>query len=174
MAIYEYEGMVPVIAAGTFVHEHATVIGNVTIGAGCYIAASAVLRGDWGKVTVGEKSNIQDGCLLHTLPGEEVFLGPECHIAHGAIVHGARLARHVVVGMNAVILDFAELADNCVVGSNSLVPARMKIDAATLVAGVPAKVKRELSEAELQQWMAATRFYQELAPKCLSSLRRVS
>lgn len=173
MPTYEYQSKRPNIAGDAFVHDQAVLIGDVEVGSGCYIAACCVLRGDFGRIVVGPGSNIQDGCVVHSFPDETALLGPGSHIAHGAIVHGGKLGRHAVVGMNAVVLDFAELGDDCVIGSGAVVPARTKVPPRTLMTGIPAKPVRELKPDELEKWMAATRAYQELARTSLATLKRL-
>lgn len=173
MPLYEFQGKRPVVADDAFVHDQAVLIGDVEIGSGCYIAACSVLRGDFGRIVVGAGSNVQDGCVVHSFPGETVVLGPDSHIAHGAILHGGKLGRHAVIGMNAVVLDFAELGDDCVIGSGAVVPAHSKVPPRTLMVGIPAKPVRELKAEELAKWMGATRAYQELARSSLATLRRI-
>lgn len=167
MSFYSFEGRRPSVARSAFVHPAAIVIGDVEIGAGCLIAAGAVLRADWGRITVGAGSNIQDNCVVHSFPDEAAVIGPEAHIGHGAIIHGATLGHHVVVGMNSVIHDGAHLGDDSVVGSASVVLGGTRIPPASLVMGVPAKVIRELDDRERVRWMEATRAYQRLTERYL-------
>ncbi|MBM3511375.1 MAG: hypothetical protein FJX61_14740 [Alphaproteobacteria bacterium] len=173
MPYYSFEGKSPSVEWTAYVHPDAVLIGDVVIGAGCYIAAGAVLRADWGRIEVGAGSNVQDNCVIHVFPDRVTALGPASHIAHGAIIHGATLDRHAVVGINATVLDFAELGADSVVGSNALVPAKMKVPTRSLAVGVPAKVVRELTPEELAQWRAATEVYQDLAKRSRAGLRRL-
>jgi len=133
MGFYEFEGKRPVVGEGAFVHPEATLIGGVTIGKGCYIGVGAVLRGDWGDILIGPGSNIQENCVLHVRPDEMTILGPDCHIGHGAIIHGASLGRHVMVGMNAVIHDGVVVGDDVLIGTGCVVLGDQTIPAGKMV-----------------------------------------
>jgi carbonic anhydrase/acetyltransferase-like protein (isoleucine patch superfamily) len=129
---------------GVFVANNATVIGNVSLANHSSVWFGAVLRGDSDHISVGERSNIQDNAVLHSDPGDPCIIGADCVIGHGAIVHGAKLAHHVLVGMNATVLNNAEIGEYCIIGANALVPAGMKIQPYSMVLGVPAKVVKAL------------------------------
>jgi phenylacetic acid degradation protein len=168
--IYAIDGVVPVIDPSAFVHADAVLIGDVVVGPGCYVAPGASLRGDFGRVVLQSGSNVQDNCTLHSLPGVDLVIGPDGHIGHGAIIHGARIERNALVGMNAVIMDRAVVGDSAIVAAMSFVAADVAIPARHLVAGIPARVVRELREEELAIKVEATRQYQELTHRCLASL----
>ena len=125
---------------GVFVAPGATVIGRVQLEKQSSVWFGAVLRGDTDNISVGERSNIQDNAVLHADPGDPCVIGSDCVIGHGAIVHGAKLAHHVLVGMNATVLNNAEIGEYSIIGANALVPAGMKVQPYSLVVGVPAKV----------------------------------
>jgi phenylacetic acid degradation protein len=171
MTLYEFEGRRPEIAEGAFVHREATVIGDVTIGSGCYVAAGAVLRGDWGDIVVGAGSNIQENCVLHVRPDESTVLGPDCHIGHGAIIHGARLGRHVMVGMNAVIHDGVVVGDEALIGSGCVVLTDMQIPAGKMVLGVPGRIVGDVSTEQKVAWESGLEQYQALPARCFKGLR---
>ena len=173
MALFEFEGKKPVIAASSYVHPDATIIGDVTIGEGCYIGAGAVIRGDWGNVVIGSASNIQDNCVIHVLPGETAILGTRSHIGHGTILHSPRLGEHVLVGMGAIIMDFAEIGDGCCIGAGSMITANTKIPPFKLVLGSPAKVVSDVNDKMRQNLDGMTKWYQELPPRC-QSMKQVS
>jgi phenylacetic acid degradation protein/carnitine operon protein CaiE len=105
MPIFEYQGVAPRVHPSAFVHPTASIIGDVEIGARCYIGPSASIRGDFGKIAVADGSNVQDNCTLHVGHGERCVLGPDSHVGHGAVVHSATLTRNVLIGMNAVVMD---------------------------------------------------------------------
>ena len=88
-SVFAFEGLVPVVDPAAFVHPSATLIGDVIIGAGCYVGPGAVLRGDLGRLVLHEGSNVQDTCVLHTFPGGDVVIEPDGHVGHGAVLHGA-------------------------------------------------------------------------------------
>jgi phenylacetic acid degradation protein len=171
MGFWEFEGKRPTVADGAFVHPEATIIGGVEIGEGCYVGAGAVLRGDWGDIVVGAGSNIQENCVLHVRPDEVTLLGPDCHIGHGAIIHGAQLGRHVMVGMHAVIHDGVVVGDDALVGSGCVVLADMDVPAGKMVVGVPGKIVGDVSADQKVAWEWGLRQYQALPARCLKGLR---
>ena len=116
MGIYEFEGNIPLIGEGSFIHPEATIIGNVTLGEGCYVGAGARIRGDWGRIVIGRESNIQENCVIHVGLGATAQLGARSHIGHGAILHSTTLGEHVVVGMGSIILDRSEIGEGCCIG----------------------------------------------------------
>lgn len=173
MGYYSFEGRIPRVAEGAFVHPEATLIGEVEIGEGCYIGAGARLRGDWGRIVVGPGTNIQENCVIHVKPEQTVVIGPACHIAHGAILHGPVLGYHVVVGMGAIIMDEAVLGDECCIAAGALVPARMHVPPGMLVMGSPGKVVGAVSKELRRHLLWGTALYQALPASCHDSLHPV-
>ncbi|GAB7541253.1 gamma carbonic anhydrase family protein [Cupriavidus sp. 8B] len=171
MAIYEFNGATPKVHATAFVHPLACLIGQVSIGAHCYIAPFATLRGDFGSIEVGEGSNIQESCTLHAKHGEGCHLGRNSHVGHGAIVHGALLERDCLIGMNAVVMDGALIGAESIVAASCFVRNGFVVPPRSLVTGLPGAVVRALTDAEVQKKLAATLRYQELAGDCHRSLR---
>ena len=169
--IYSMDGMVPVVGAGAFVHPRATVIGDVIIGRKVYIGPNAVLRGDLGRIVVGDGSNVQDGCVLHGWPDCDTVLEEESHLGHLAIVHGALIGRGALIGMGATVLERARIGEYAMVGAASLVLSRAEVPARTLAAGVPAKHKRDLTEEDVDRKTRGTLAYQELAARSLATLK---
>ncbi|MFT4082558.1 MAG: transferase hexapeptide repeat family protein [Nocardioides sp.] len=173
MTCYEIDGVVPVIDPAAFVHPSAVLIGDVIVGPGCYIGPSASLRGDFGRIVVGEGSNVQDSCVLHAFPGADCELAPHSHLGHGAIVHGARVGSYAMVGMNAVVMDGCVLGDDALVGACSFVRAGTEVPPRTLVVGNPARVVRELDEQAIAWKRNGVHTYQELAERSRVGLRPV-
>lgn len=171
--IYEIDGMVPVVADGAFVHPGAVIIGDVIVGENVYIAPGAVLRGDMGRIVVDAGANIQDGCVLHGWPDCDTVIEEEGHLGHLAIVHGARVRRGALIGMGATVLEKAVVGEYAMVAAAALVLAGTEVPAKTLVAGVPAKPKRVLTEAEIERKTRGTLAYQELARRSTASLKPV-
>lgn len=169
--VYEIDGVVPVVDPSAFVHPDAVLIGDVVIGSGAYIGPNASLRGDFGRIVVGPGANVQDNCVLHSFPGREVDIEEGGHIGHGVVLHGCRIARGVLVGMNSVIMDESEIGEYSFVAACSFVKAGTVVPARHLTAGVPAKVLRELTEEEMAWKANGTRLYCELAVRSLASLR---
>ncbi|HWG37250.1 MAG TPA: hypothetical protein VN690_05985 [Terriglobales bacterium] len=170
MPIYAIHGIVPVVDRSAYVHPTAVLIGDVMVGAGCYVGPCASLRGDFGRLILEPGSNLQDTCVMHGFPGEDTVVAEGGHIGHGAVLHGCRIGRGAMVGMNAVVMDGAVVGERAIVAAMSFVKAAMEIPARHLAMGVPAKVVRELSERELAWKDEGTRAYQELARRSGESL----
>ena len=170
MPIYSLEGITPVVHPDAFVHETAVLIGDVLIGAGCYIGPHASLRGDFGRIVVEEGANVQDTCVMHSFPGKDCIVENNGHIGHGAVLHGCRIATNAMVGMNAVVMDDATIGESSIVGAAAFVAANFECPPRSLVVGVPAKIKRRLSDQEVEWKTRGTIEYQQLAIRCLASL----
>jgi len=168
--VFGFEGFVPVVHESAFIHPNATVTGNVVIGRDVYIGPGAAIRGDWGGVVIEDGCNGQENCTIHMFPGVTVVLETSAHIGHGAVVHGARIGRNALVGMNAVVMDRAVVGAESIVGALCFVPAEMIIPPRTVVAGNPARVVKEVSDAMLQWKTEGTRLYQSLPGRLHASL----
>lgn len=173
MASYEIEGVIPVVHPTAFVHETASLIGDVHIGPGCYVGPFASLRGDFGRIVVGEGSNIQDSCVLHVFPEKETRLEPRSHIGHAAVLHGCHIGSNALIGIGASILDDAVIGEDSLVGAGSVVTAGTIIPPRSLVLGSPARVVRELDDETVEWKRNGVDVYQELARRSLETLRRV-
>jgi len=173
MPFYAIDGLVPVVDPTAFVHPTAVVIGDVLIGPGVYVGPCASLRGDFGRLVLQRGSNVQDNCTMHGFPGSDTVVEENGHIGHGAVLHGCVVRRDALVGMNAVVMDEAEVGEASFVAASAFVRAGMKIPPRTLVAGVPAKPVRELSDQELAWKLEGTRTYQRLVQRCHASLQEV-
>jgi carbonic anhydrase/acetyltransferase-like protein (isoleucine patch superfamily) len=171
VAIYAFEEFVPVVHETAFVHPAAAVTGNVTIGRDVYVGPGAAIRGDWGGVVVEDGCNVQENCTVHMFPGVTVVLEEGAHVGHGAVVHGARLGRNCLVGMNAVVMDRATVGAGSVVGALCFVPADMQIPERSVVVGNPARVVKQVSDEMLAWKTAGTRLYQELPARLRAGLR---
>jgi len=158
--IYSYDGVIPVIDPTAFVHPSAVVIGDVIIGPGVYVAPCASLRGDLGRIIIGEGANIQD--TVHGFPNTDTTIEASGHIGHGAIIHACTIRRNALIGMNAVVMDLAVVGESAIVAASAFVPARADIPARSLAVGAPAKVVRSLRDDELAWKLEATAVYQQL------------
>ena len=174
MPCYSIEGVIPVVDPSAYVHPTAVLIGDVIVGPGCYIGPTACLRGDFGRIVLEAGANVQDGCVLHGFPAQDTRVEENGHIGHGAILHSCVVRRDALVGMNAVVMDEAEVGEQAIVAACAFVPAGMKVPPRTLVAGMPAKVRRELSEQEVAWKLEGTRTYQDLTRRSLASLVEVA
>jgi len=126
--------------------EGASVVGDVTLAKGVSIWYNAVLRGDEGAITVGENTNIQDGAILH----EETHVGAGCTVGHNAIVHGCTVGDNTLIGMGAIVLNGAKIGNDCIVGAGALVTGKMDAPDGSMILGSPAKIVRQLTEAEIE------------------------
>lgn len=145
--VHELRGVHPVIGERTFLAENAAIIGDVTIGQDCSIWYGAVLRGDVGPITLGDRVNIQDGAVLHaTTDISEVILGNDVSVGHNAIVHGAIIGNDVLIGMGAVVMDNAVVPDGTIIAAGAVVPANIKLEPG-IWAGIPARKIKDASEA---------------------------
>jgi phenylacetic acid degradation protein len=174
MPCYAIDGVVPVVDPGAYVHPTAVLIGDVIIGPGCYVGPCAVLRGDFGRIVMERGANVQDTCVIHGTPAHDTVVEENGHIGHGAVLHCCIVRRDALVGMNAVVLDEAEIGAQSIVAACAFVPAGMKVPPRSLVAGIPAKVRRELGDEEVAGKRAGTEAYQELTMRALASMREVA
>jgi len=170
MPIYSLEGITPVVHPGAFIHETAVLIGDVLIGADCYIGPHASLRGDFGRIVVDKGANVQDSCVMHSFPGKDCIVESNGHIGHGAVLHGCRIGSNAMIGMNTVVMDDATIGESSIVGASAFVAASFECPPRSLVVGVPAAVKRRLSDQEVEWKTRGTIEYQQLAVRCLASL----
>ncbi len=166
--------MVPVVDSSAYVHPLAVVIGHVTIGPDCYIGPGAVLRGDWGKISLEKGCNVQENAVLHMFPKDEVILKEGAHIGHGAMIHGACIGVQTMVGMNAVVLDHAVIGDGSIVGALTMVKARSSWEDRSLIVGNPAKKIGDVSDEMFAHKMEGTALYQQLAQDMQRQAREVS
>jgi phenylacetic acid degradation protein len=172
MPVYSLEGITPVVHPDAFVHETAVLIGDVIIGAGCYIGPNASLRGDFGRIIVEQGANVQDTCVMHSFPGKDCIVERDGHIGHGAVLHGCRIGSNALIGMNAVVMDDAVIGSSSIVSACAFVTSKFECPPRSLVMGAPAKVKRELSDEEIAWKTRGTQEYQQLAVRCHASLVR--
>ena len=167
LRVFAVNGVTPVVDPTAFVHPSAVLIGDVIVGARCYVGPAASLRGDFGRIEVRAGANIQDCCVMHGFPQTDTVVEEEGHIGHGAILHGCIVRHNALVGMNAVINDNAQIGESAIVAAMAFVKAGMIVPPRTLVAGVPAKVVRVLTEQELAWKVEGTQSYHELTRRSL-------
>ncbi len=168
--IYSWDGIVPVVDPQAYVHPDAVVIGDVIIGPACYVGPGAVLRGDFGRITMEAGSNLQETCVVHAFPGRDMVIEEAGHIGHGAVLHGCRIERNAMVGMNAVVMDEAVIGEDSIVAALAFVNARAVIPPRSLAVGNPAKILRELSGEEIAWKSQGTAIYQRLALEATQKL----
>jgi len=171
LTVYAIDGVTPVVDPTAFVHPSAVLIGDVIVGAGCYIGPLASLRGDFGRIEIRAGANIQDTCVLHAYPNTDAVVEEDGHIGHGAVLHGCIVQRNALIGMNAVVNDNAVIGESAIVAAMAFVRAGMVVPPRSLAAGVPARVLRALTEQELAWKVEGTRTYQELTRRSLTTMR---
>jgi phenylacetic acid degradation protein len=174
LTVYSIDGVTPVVDPAAFVHPSAVLIGDVIVGAGCYIGPAACLRGDFGHIEIRAGANIQDTCVLHGFPGVGTIVEEDGHIGHGVVLHGCTIRRNALVGMNAVINDSAEIGESAIVAAMAFVKAKMVVPPRTLAAGIPARIVRELTDAELAWKIEGTDSYKALALRSARTMQAVT
>jgi phenylacetic acid degradation protein len=171
--VYEIDGVRPVVHPSAYVHPTAVLIGDVIVGPHCYVGPLASLRGDFGRLVLEEGANVQDTCVMHGFPGDDTVVEADGHIGHGAVLHGCRVGRNAMVGMNAVVMDGAVVGAESIVGATAFVKAGMVIPPRSLVLGAPARIVRAVSDEDIAWKSAGTRQYHALNLRSMRTLREV-
>ena len=174
MAVYQLADRIPQIDPSAFVYENATVIGDVILGRGVNIWPYATLRGDNEPVVVGDGSNVQECCVLHTDPGCPLTIGRNVTLGHQAMLHGCTIGDGSLIGIQAVILNNAVIGKNCLIGAGALVTEGKVIPDNSLVLGRPAKVVRELTAEDIARNHANTANYVKRGAAYKTQLKRIS
>jgi len=162
--IISYKGITPRIHPTAFIAPTAVVIGNVEIGPDSSVWFGAVLRGDNPEVPieVGARTSIQDNCVLHVSDRAPTVVGDDVTVGHGAVFESCQIGSGSLIGMNAVLLHEAVIGESSIVGASSLVPERLEVPPRSLVVGVPARVRRELSDEAVKALLESADHYVEL------------
>ncbi|MFO8042697.1 MAG: gamma carbonic anhydrase family protein [Alkalispirochaeta sp.] len=168
-----YGEVLPRIADHVFIAPGAVVMGDVELGAEVGIWYNTVVRGDVNTITIGERSNVQDGCVLHTGYGEEhaLHIGRDVTIGHNACVHGCTVEDECLIGIGANVLNGALIRTRSYVAAGALVPPGMEVPSGVLVAGVPAKIIRDLKQSELDDLIPSAERYRKYATEHQKALR---
>jgi carbonic anhydrase/acetyltransferase-like protein (isoleucine patch superfamily) len=145
-----YRAIQPTVHASAFIDQSAQVIGDVHIGAESSVWMNCVVRGDVNYIRIGERTNIQDGTIVHVMrePSHPTVIGDDVTVGHGAIVHGSTIANRVLIGMGAILLNGCTIGEGSIIAAGTLVPEGMEIPAGSLVMGSPAKIRRQLTPEE--------------------------
>ncbi len=149
--IYTLDGRRVRAEGDYFVAATAVLVGSVLLKHEASIWWGAVLRGDYDHITVGQRSNIQDNCVVHMDAGFPVTLGDRVTVGHKAVLHGCTIGDNSLIGINAVVLNGAVIGTNCLIGSNALIPEDRRIPDGSLVLGSPGRVVRRLSDREVAE-----------------------
>lgn len=161
--IYPYKDKSPKIDKSVFIADYSTITGDVTIGAHSSVWFNTVIRGDVAPTIIGKNTNIQDLSMLHQSPNTPLILEDDVTIGHQVTLHSCTVRKGALVGMGSIILDGAEIGEGAFIGAGSLVPQGKTIPAGTLAFGRPAKVVRELNEADKKDMERIFREYAEKA-----------
>ncbi len=175
MVLYRFEGKEPKIGEGTYVSQSAEVIGDITIGKQCYIGPGAKIRGDYGSILIGNKTSIEENCVLHARPSETCKVGNMVTVGHGSILHNCTVKDYAVIGMGAIVSDYAVVGVWSVIGEGCVVKNKQVIADRKIVVGVPAKIVGEVSRDYQKLWTSYKNLYAELAlryPEKLEIVKR--
>jgi carbonic anhydrase/acetyltransferase-like protein (isoleucine patch superfamily) len=173
MSIYQLGDHVPLVDPTAFVYESATIIGHVIIKSRVNIWPYATIRGDNEPIIIGENSNVQECCVLHTDPGYPLTIAANVTIGHQAVVHGATIGEGCLIGIQAIVLNGAKIGRNCLIGAGALVTEGREIPDSSLVLGSPGKVVRTLDEAAIANMHSNTANYVKRGQYYKGALKRI-
>jgi len=159
MPIYQLGDDIPIIPASAYVSPEATLIGKIILGENASVWPGVVIRGDNDSITIGNRSNVQDGAVMHTDPGFPLTVGDNVTIGHQAMLHGCSVGDGALVGIQAVVMNGSVIGKNCLVGAGALVPEGKTYGERKLIVGSPAKVIRELSDEDIEKMHRAAAGY---------------
>ncbi len=174
MALFEYRGVQPAVGSDTYIADSAEIIGNVAIGSGVYVGPGAKIRGDYGRIVIGDGTAVEENCVLHARPGDICTIGDRVTLGHMCIVHNAKkIDDYAVIGMGSIISDWATVGRWAVVAEGGLVRNRQEIPPETIAAGVPAKIIGEVSASYKEDWTGFKQIYVDLACSYRDDLKRI-
>lgn len=173
MPLYEIDGKRPVVPTDAWVAPSADLIGEVVLGAGASVWFGAVIRADNTAIVVGERSNVQEGAMLHSDPGAPATVGAECTIGHHAILHGCTIGDRVLIGMGAIVLNHAVIPDDCIVGAGALVTEGKTFEPGSLIVGSPARAIRTLDDGARAMLRLSAQHYAHRSANYARTLKRV-
>ena len=175
MSLYSLDDRSPQLPENgkCWIADSARIIGDIVIREDVGIWFGAVLRGDNEQILIGEGSNVQDQCMLHTDMGFPLTIGKGCTIGHRAILHGCTIEENSLIGMGATILNGAHIGKNCLIGANALVPENKVIPDNSLVVGMPAKVLRTLDEAAIEGLRSSSSDYVKNWKRFAAGLKKI-
>ncbi|SFS10268.1 gamma carbonic anhydrase family protein [Yoonia litorea] len=173
MSLYALGEMTPQIADDAWVAPGCYVIGDIAVEARASIWFGSTLRGDNERITVGEGSNVQENCVLHTDIGFPLTIGAGCTIGHKAMLHGCTIGENSLIGMGATVLNGAKIGKNCLIGAGALITEGKEIPDGSLVMGAPGKVVRMLDEAAFEGLRQSAIHYQDNAVRFAKDLRAI-
>lgn len=161
--LYSFRNRAPKIGDGTYVSEHALLIGDVRIGNNCYVGHGAILRGDYGTIEIGSGTAVEEGVVMHAPPGEVCRVGKKVTIGHGAVIHSSVIGDLAVIGMGSVLSIFAEVGEGTIIAEGSTVKMEQKVASGMVVRGNPAEPVRKATEKDRTFWECGKQLYIDLA-----------
>ena len=173
MTLYGIGDLEPQLGEGAWAAPSADLIGDVRLGARASVWFGAVLRGDNTPLILGEETNFQDGAIGHSDPGSPLTIGARVTIGHQAILHGCTIAEDCLIGMGARILNDAVIESECIVGAGALITEGKHFERGSLIVGAPARVVRQVTDAERQMLRGSAAHYAEKAARYAEGLRQV-
>lgn len=171
MALYEFNGKKPSVPFDSFVHPSAALIGDIKVGHECLIAPNVSIRADFGPVTIGDRSNIQDNVVIHVYPEARAIIEEDVTIAHGVIIHDAHIKARCVIGIGAIILFNAVCGEDVFVSVGSVVPKNMQIPAGKIVSGNPAQIIHDVTDQQKMMAKAGIDVYCDLCRKYITTMK---
>ncbi len=165
--LYRFDGKQPTVGKDTYVSNLARVIGDVAIGSNCYIGHGAILRGDYGRIEIGDGTAVEEGVIIHAPPGETNRIGTKVTIGHGAVIHGGCIGNQAVIGMGSILSIWSEIGEGAIVAEGAVVKLRQIIPSKVVVAGNPAQIVREITAKDEEFWNWGKQLYVDLAKKYL-------
>ena len=175
MPIYEFEKRKPYIEPSAYIAPSAIVVGDVSIGAECFVGEGAILRGDYGTIEIGEGTAVEEGVIIHARPDDKTVIGKRVTLGHGAMIHNATVEDEAVIGMRATVSDFARVGHGAIVGEMSLVKNTQEIKPNTIAVGVPAREVGPVKEHQRAMWTYGKDQYIDLSyryPKGLKLIKK--
>ena len=173
MAIYQLGDQVPVIPASCYIAPEATIIGQVTLGERVTVMSGAVIRGDNEPVVIGDDSNIQEGCVLHTDPGLPLTLGKGVTVGHQVMLHGCTIGDGTLIGIQAVVLNNTVVGRDCLVGAGAVLTENKNFPDRAVIFGAPAKAVREVTEDNLMRMRVSAADYVRRGIQYKEELKRI-
>ncbi|MFH1746289.1 MAG: gamma carbonic anhydrase family protein [Planctomycetota bacterium] len=164
--ISRFENHTPEIGSGSYIHPSADVFGNVQIGTGCWIGPGARIRGDYGRIVIGDNSSIEDNCVVHARPDEQTTIGDWVTVGHGAIIHNATIHDYALIGMGSIVSDWATIGTWAVIGEGAVVRQNQDVPPDAIAVGTPARLLDKTVSPEFkEQWTQFKQIYVDLATR---------